>query len=82
MRMDADCVTRLARTGQTYAEAVSSAERDYLEAEESKKKREADAAAGKQAENQMTEGRRWMAFGSAITGASFVVGVLAAILSN
>ncbi|KAF6818667.1 hypothetical protein CPLU01_13244 [Colletotrichum plurivorum] len=52
MRMDADRVTRLARTGQTYAEAVSSAERDYLEAQESKKKREADAATGKQAKNQ------------------------------
>ncbi|KAK2765820.1 hypothetical protein CKAH01_15569 [Colletotrichum kahawae] len=42
MRADEKGVMSIVRVGQTYAEAVASAEKEYLEAQEHKKKREAE----------------------------------------
>uniref|UniRef100_L2FLQ0 Uncharacterized protein n=1 Tax=Colletotrichum fructicola (strain Nara gc5) TaxID=1213859 RepID=L2FLQ0_COLFN len=42
MRADEECVMSIVRTGQTYAEAIASAEKEYLEAQEEKSKRKAE----------------------------------------
>ncbi|KAH0435745.1 hypothetical protein CcaCcLH18_04699 [Colletotrichum camelliae] len=78
MRADEKGGMSIVRTGQTYAEAIASAEKEYLEALEEKKKREAE----EQKKEQMAEVGRWMALGSAIVGASFAAGVLAAMVSH